>query len=315
MNYEKIGKFIQEKRKEKNLTQKELATRIGVTDKAISKWERGLGCPDVSILEVLSKELGCSILELLKGREILNEVIPVTEADDYVRESIIFSKKNYKDKIKNILNKIIVSLVIFIVLLLGYLNIIQIIYIDKEYTFTADRNVNKKVVSKVNDIESNFEIIKNNQGVLSDDDYKEIINNLDEYYNKLNKIKVLNYLKTREKITYTVTDLILLEKGGYYVDCINNIIDILDKYDNNTIDDYKYVYLYNWFSRSEANSSNALKGYFTYKYQLTYSKDIGEELFNLGNNNLYSIEYYIESELYNFDYLVKLIMEVGDIHE
>ena len=71
MNYDKIGSFIQQKRKDKNLTQKQLAEKIGVTDRAISKWERGQGCPDVSILEVLSKELGCSILELLKGRKIL----------------------------------------------------------------------------------------------------------------------------------------------------------------------------------------------------------------------------------------------------
>ena len=42
MNYETIGKFIQSKRKEKGLTQKELAEKLGVTDKAVSKWERGL---------------------------------------------------------------------------------------------------------------------------------------------------------------------------------------------------------------------------------------------------------------------------------
>ena len=51
MNYERIGKFIQEKRKEKGLTQKELAQKLNITDKAVSKWERGLGCPDVSILK------------------------------------------------------------------------------------------------------------------------------------------------------------------------------------------------------------------------------------------------------------------------
>ena len=75
MNYEKIGKFISEKRKEKGLTQKDLATLIGVTDKAVSKWERGLGCPDVSILEILSECLNVSILEILKGRKIENEII------------------------------------------------------------------------------------------------------------------------------------------------------------------------------------------------------------------------------------------------
>ena len=106
MNYDKIGSFIQQKRKDKGLTQKQLAEKLGVTDRAISKWERGQGCPDVSILEILSKELGCSILELLKGREIENEVIPVTEADDYVRDSMNISKQITKEKVISIINKI-----------------------------------------------------------------------------------------------------------------------------------------------------------------------------------------------------------------
>ena len=107
MNYEKIGEFIKTKRKEMNLTQKELAERINVTDKAISKWERGQGCPDVSLLEVLSKELNVSILELLKGRTIENEVIKVTEADDYIKDTIGYLDKSNKDKIKNIFNRLL----------------------------------------------------------------------------------------------------------------------------------------------------------------------------------------------------------------
>ena len=97
MNYDKIGNFIQQRRKSKNLTQKQLAEKIGVTDRAVSKWERGQGCPDVSILEILSKELDCSILELLKGREIENEVIPVTEADDYIKEGMKIEGEKVKD--------------------------------------------------------------------------------------------------------------------------------------------------------------------------------------------------------------------------
>ena len=57
MNYDKIGSFIQQKRKDKGLTQKQLAEKLGVTDRAISKWERGQGCPDVSILEYYLKNL------------------------------------------------------------------------------------------------------------------------------------------------------------------------------------------------------------------------------------------------------------------
>ena len=63
VNYKEIGLFISKKRKELNMTQKDLANKLNVTDKAVSKWERGLGCPDISILEILSNILGISILE------------------------------------------------------------------------------------------------------------------------------------------------------------------------------------------------------------------------------------------------------------
>ena len=65
MNYENIGKFITKKRKEKNLTEE-----LKITDRAVSRWERGLGCPDISLLESLSKILDVTILELLHGKEI-----------------------------------------------------------------------------------------------------------------------------------------------------------------------------------------------------------------------------------------------------
>ena len=119
MNYEKIGEFIASKRKEKNMTQSELAKKLGVTDKAVSKWERGLGCPDVSILEILSKELDVSILELLKGREIENEVIKVTEADDYIKESFSVSKEMTKKNISNILFYLIILISCGFIILSG----------------------------------------------------------------------------------------------------------------------------------------------------------------------------------------------------
>lgn len=72
MDAEKIGKFIAKLRMEKGYTQNDLAKKINVTNKAVSKWERGLGFPDITLLEPLSTELNISILELLKG-EFINE--------------------------------------------------------------------------------------------------------------------------------------------------------------------------------------------------------------------------------------------------
>ena len=70
MNQEKIGKFILEMHKEKNLTQQELADKIGVTNRAISKWENGRGMPDLSLMIPLCKELDITINELISEDKI-----------------------------------------------------------------------------------------------------------------------------------------------------------------------------------------------------------------------------------------------------
>ena len=57
MDREMLGRFIAQRRKELNLTQRELAEALHVTDKAVSKWERGAGCPDISLLEPLAEAL------------------------------------------------------------------------------------------------------------------------------------------------------------------------------------------------------------------------------------------------------------------
>lgn len=70
MEQEKIGKFISQLRKEKNMTQKELAEKLGVTDRAISKWENGRGMPELSLIKPLCDELDISVNELLSGEKI-----------------------------------------------------------------------------------------------------------------------------------------------------------------------------------------------------------------------------------------------------
>lgn len=65
----KTGQLISKKRKELNITQKNLASKLHITDKAISKWERGLSFPDISMLIPLSEVLNISLYDLLKGEE------------------------------------------------------------------------------------------------------------------------------------------------------------------------------------------------------------------------------------------------------
>ncbi len=69
MDREKIGKLIAECRKAQNYTQVELATRLGVTDKSVSKWECGRSMPDASIYESLCRELDISVSELMAGEK------------------------------------------------------------------------------------------------------------------------------------------------------------------------------------------------------------------------------------------------------
>ena len=83
MNQDKIGKFIADCRKNKKLTQQELAEKIGVTDRAISNWENGRRLPDYSLLKSLSKELDVSLNELLSGEKI-NEKDALVKADENI---------------------------------------------------------------------------------------------------------------------------------------------------------------------------------------------------------------------------------------
>lgn len=106
MDYDKIGMFILERRKELDLTQKMLADKLNITDRAVSRWERGKGCPDISLLEPLSDILEVSILELLHGeKNIDNENKVVIE---------ILKKNQTKIKIWKILFFILLNIFMLI---------------------------------------------------------------------------------------------------------------------------------------------------------------------------------------------------------
>ncbi len=75
MNNMKIGQFISEKRKALGLTQQELAEKLQITNKAVSKWETGDGMPDIQLLTPLANELGVSVDEILNGEEKQKEEI------------------------------------------------------------------------------------------------------------------------------------------------------------------------------------------------------------------------------------------------
>lgn len=75
MNCEKIGRLIYNLRTEKKLTQQQLAECMHISDKAVSKWERGLGCPDISLLPALSNIFGINLENLLAGELDSNDLV------------------------------------------------------------------------------------------------------------------------------------------------------------------------------------------------------------------------------------------------
>ena len=93
MDNKLTGEFISKKRREIGLSQKQLAERLNVTDKAVSKWETGRSAPDISMLMPLSEVLNVTVIEILKGKEIEKEKLSF--ASD---EAVVSSMKNGKIK-------------------------------------------------------------------------------------------------------------------------------------------------------------------------------------------------------------------------
>ena len=119
MNQIKIGKFIAECRKMINLTQIQLADKLGITDKAISKWERGIAMPDTSIMLELCDILGISVNELLSGEKIS------MENNNQKNEQLLLDMaKELEKKNKTIWNAMWIIMTVSILGLIGGLAII-----------------------------------------------------------------------------------------------------------------------------------------------------------------------------------------------
>ena len=88
MDAHKFGNFVAITRKENHMTQAELASKLQVTDKAVSRWERGLGFPDINPLEPLAEALGLSVLELMKSERIKETDMQCTDASVVLSDTI-----------------------------------------------------------------------------------------------------------------------------------------------------------------------------------------------------------------------------------
>ena len=114
MDQIKIGKFIAERRKKNNLTQMQLAEKLNITDRAVSKWENGKAMPDSGVMLELCNELKISVNELLSG-----EMIEMNNYNEIVEKNLLDMVKQKEQSDKRLLSMEIVIGVLSIIILLS----------------------------------------------------------------------------------------------------------------------------------------------------------------------------------------------------
>ena len=257
MDQEKIGRFITECRKSKNMTQEDLALKLNVSNRSVSRWENGKTMPDYSLLNDLCSVLDIDVNELLKGERIKKEDIEETRIENLD----VILKEYYKMKTQKI---------VFIIIsgILGYLLIqvllsLLIIYLiglgfNDKYEITTDTNKYNEVIG-----ENAQEKYKNKWGMEEDILPKDIsnLNVLDfkmVYYNPWDA----NYL------SYLVIDY-SEEEYNKEIERLNNI----------GIEEYKGYYGVTGFSKYElvAMNSDSYQG-FVYAITDSNSKIIYVEI-------------------------------------
>lgn len=194
MNQERIGKYIQEKRKEKNLTQQELGYIIGVTDRAISKWENGRGLPDLSLLKPLCDALDISLNSLLSGEDIKEKEIE-KKSEENIIKTIDYSKKKIK--------KTISITTIIITLLVSIISIVSILYLID-----------------LNRMRNNEEILFSTWGfdypIKAEEDSTRIENTIEKYIENKNDKERESNLKTEKNFALVKSYLITKDSKKYY---------------------------------------------------------------------------------------------------
>lgn len=125
MDQVKIGRFIQEKRKEKKLTQSEVAEKLNITDRAISKWENGVCLPDAGTMPELCEILGISINDLFSG-----EKVDMKENEKKLEENLLEMTKIKEQKDKMLLR---LEIVLEVIVMIFFLALIMVAaYVEME---------------------------------------------------------------------------------------------------------------------------------------------------------------------------------------
>ena len=121
MDAKKFGAFVAEMRKQNNMTQADLAEKIHVTDKAVSRWERGLGFPDINTIEPLAEALGLTMHELMKQEKNMAETVTKAEADEAVENAFSMAEIQRKRLIKRTVKWISLPVIILVAIMVFHL--------------------------------------------------------------------------------------------------------------------------------------------------------------------------------------------------
>ena len=117
MDAQKFGSFIAQVRREHHMTQAELARKLQVTDKAVSRWERGLGFPDIGTIEPLADALGLSVSELMRSQR--NAAVDVTDED--ASAGVINALHVAKVQRNRMMKKLLITVLLMIAVIIGWI--------------------------------------------------------------------------------------------------------------------------------------------------------------------------------------------------
>ena len=293
MDTEKMGALIAKMRKEKGLTQKELALQLHVTDRAVSKWERGICCPDISLLEDLANILGVSISSLLNGEE---------EVEKAIKTTITYVTESRKQKVKQFVNQLLLMTMSFLLVLtlLIFLNVEKRFY-QKYYTRMSSgvsiQDLGRKNYEDIFDeVESKALKILHNQGKYTNEEYEEITKYVQHITENVQKNKELYYKKA------------LSFKEIYQLACLEEFVSInsFDYYPmiSKTLQKYQPdVQIENLGEAGISQSSNVLNSYIDNVFSpILSNKEIGENAISL-----------ISSKYHYYASVLSLIIEVGGL--
>lgn len=230
MENNKIGNFIAKMRKEKNLTQQQLGDKLYVTDKAVSKWERGKSLPDITLLTKLSLILDVKVEDILSGEiNKNNNIVDIDKRVEEIQKHI--KKENEKLRTKYLLLIILLCFILFIIVF----KYISFGYSIKEYSYNNSKikiGIPKTSFNiKNNDRSYSFKNLRSKLAVK--EEIKNYLKTLEYstcndtiyYYDKENKISIIDY-KIKEYLLFSKID-ILIDNDDY---CYNQKINDYSKF-------------------------------------------------------------------------------------